>query len=199
MRSKAVFGVLAVAVFAGVAQSGILGDPVPAAPDSEVVAEAPVRLEVDLSERRLQLYRGDEVVESFAVAVGKSAHPTPKGDFGIRRIIWNPRWVPPKVPWAKGKTAKAPGDPENPMGRVKMFFKEPDYYIHGTNAEESLGSAASHGCIRMSNADIVRLAEVVMEGGGARRDPSWFERVKNFVTRSHEVRLEDAVPVTITN
>ena len=205
MRSKSVFAVVLVALGAGVAQSRLLGEPAEsavvdsAAVTTEVAAEeaalAPVKLEVSLSDRRLRLLRGGEVVESFAVAVGKQAHPTPKGQFGIRRIIWNPRWVPPKVGWAKGKTAKAPGHPENPMGRVKMFFQEPDYYIHGTNAEESLGSAASHGCIRMANADIMRVAKLVMESGGARRDPSWFERVRNFVTRTQEVRL--ATPVTV--
>lgn len=207
MRSKSVFGVLTLALLAGVAQSRMLGEPVngatePAAVEAEAIvaseeAMAPVRLEVSLSKRRLHLLRGGEVVESFPVAVGKKAHPTPKGEFGIRRIIWNPRWVPPKVGWAKGKTAKAPGHPENPMGRVKMFFQEPDYYIHGTNAEESLGSAASHGCIRMANGDIMRVAKLVMESGGARRDPSWFERVRNFVTRTQEVRLATPVRVVI--
>ena len=47
-----------------------------------------------------------------------------RGDFSVRRVIWNPRWVPPNSKWARGKKPMGPG-PDNPMGRVKIFFKEP--------------------------------------------------------------------------
>jgi len=160
-------------------------------------ARAALRIEVSLEGRRLYVYEGEEEIGSFAVAVGQSEHPTPRGEFSIRRVIWNPRWVPPKAGWARGKTAKEPGDPDNPMGRVKMFFQEPDYYIHGTNAQESLGTAASHGCIRMANEDIVELAKLVMEHGGEPREPGWFRRVLNRVRNTSEVRLGNPVPVVI--
>src|SRR5687768_4839133 len=94
------------------------------------VEEAAIRLEVDLSERQLHVIEGGEVVQTYPVAIGKPSYPTPKGSFNIRRIIWNPRWVPPDSKWAKNKRARGPGDPANPMGRVKIFFSEPDYYIH---------------------------------------------------------------------
>jgi lipoprotein-anchoring transpeptidase ErfK/SrfK len=167
----------------------------------EARAEAPardeVRLVVDLSERMLYVMRGDEVVRDYQVAVGKPEHPTPTGDFKIRRLVWNPRWVPPESKWAKGKRARAPGDPRNPMGRVKIFFSDPDYYIHGTRDVDSLGQAESHGCVRMRNADVIDLAKVVMDEGGARREPAWYKRVVNRVTRTQEVRLSSAVRVTV--
>lgn len=181
----------------------VLGEPLAAdtvAAASSVpvsTARGPLRLEVSLADRRLYVYQGDTELRSYAVAVGKDQHPTPQGEFRIRRVIWNPRWVPPKVGWARGKTAKGPGDPANPMGKVKMFFQEPDYYIHGTNNEESLGQAASHGCVRMANEDIVSLAQLVMEHGGEPREPSWFQRILNRVRRSQEVRLPEPVPVVI--
>lgn len=192
---RALAGVFLVVAGAAAAQAPVLGSP--ASEGGSAEGAAPLGLEVSLSERTLYVRRGDEVVESYPVAVGKDEHPTPTGDFTIGRVIWNPRWVPPKVPWARGKTAKEPGDPDNPMGRVKMFFREPDYYIHGTIAPETLGEAASHGCIRMANEDILELARVVMENGGEPRDESWFQRVRNFFRRSHEVRLSDPVPVSI--
>ncbi|HEV2145996.1 MAG TPA: L,D-transpeptidase [Longimicrobiaceae bacterium] len=166
--------------------------------DSRAAAEVPgrassVRVVVDLSDRELYVISGENVERTYSVAVGKPDHPTPKGTFRIQRVIWNPRWVPPDASWAKGKKARAPGDPQNPMGRVKMFFKEPDYFIHGTHAEDSLGRAESHGCIRMRNADVVDLAKVVMEHGGARREPGWFRRVVNRVTQTQEVRLSQPV------
>src|SRR5215217_5926918 len=150
--------------------------------DGDATARAAaLTLEVDVSERKLYVREGGDVVRTYPVAVGRPGNPTPRGRFRIRHIIWNPRWVPPDADWAKGKKPRAPGDPQNPMGRVKMFFQEPDLYIHGTREVDSLGQAESHGCIRMRNSDVIALAQTVMEHGGARRDPSWFRRVRNRV------------------
>jgi lipoprotein-anchoring transpeptidase ErfK/SrfK len=154
-------------------------------------------LAIDLSDRKLYVMEGDDVVDSYSVAVGKPQHPTPRGTFAARRIVWNPRWVPPNERWARDKRPRAPGDPRNPMGRVKIFFRDPDYYIHGTRDVDSLGEAESHGCVRMRNSEVIALAKRVMEHGGARRDPTWFRRVLNRVTRTQEVRLSDPVTVRV--
>ena len=156
-------------------------------------AERPFSIVVDLSDRQLYAMVGDEVVRSYAVAIGKEQHPTPKGEFRIRRIIWNPGWVPPDARWARGKRPRGPGDPRNPMGRVKMFFQAPDYYVHGTHDEDSLGQAESHGCIRMRNADVQDLARITMENGGENREPGWFTRVLNRVRHTQDVRLSAPV------
>ena len=148
---------------------------------------------VDLSDRMLYVMDGDETVREYRVAIGKPQHPTPRGSFRVQRLIWNPRWVPPDAEWAKDKKAREPGDPRNPMGRVKIFFRQPDYYIHGTRETDSLGEAESHGCIRMRNADVIALARLVMENGGANRSPGWFRRVINRVRSTQEVRLSDPV------
>ena len=154
-------------------------------------------LSVDLSERTLYVMRNGEQVGSYPVAIGQRQHPTPTGQYRIRRLVWNPRWVPPDARWARGKQARTPGDPRNPMGRVKLFFKEPDLYIHGTHEVDSLGSAESHGCLRMRNADVIALGRTVMQNGGAPRDPSWFRRVLNRVTSTRQVGLSDPVLVEI--
>ena len=159
----------------------------------------PIRLEVDISDRLLRVIAADEVVKTYTVAVGASAHPTPRGSFAIRRLIWNPRWVPPNAAWARGKTPKGPGDPGNPMGRVKLFFSEPDYYIHGTENQASLGRAESHGCVRMANSDVVELAQLVMEHGGEPRPQSWFQRILAMVRSSSEVRLSNPVSVIVVS
>jgi lipoprotein-anchoring transpeptidase ErfK/SrfK len=154
-------------------------------------------LSVDLSERTLYVMKNGEQVGSYPVAIGQRRHPTPTGQYRIRRLVWNPRWVPPDARWARGKQARAPGDPRNPMGRVKLFFKDPDLYIHGTHEVDSLGSAESHGCLRMRNSDVVALARMVMRNGGAPRDPGWFRRVLNRMSSTREVGLADPVLVEI--
>lgn len=159
--------------------------------------DGPISLSADLSARVLSVRQGESVTATYSIAIGADGHDTPTGTFGIRKLIWNPRWVPPKTAWARGKTAKAPGDPDNPMQTVKIFFKEPDYYIHGTPAVESLGEAASHGCLRMDPEEIAQLAKLVMEHGGEPRPESWFQRIRRFVTREHVVRLNNPITLTI--
>ncbi|HUR91362.1 MAG TPA: L,D-transpeptidase family protein, partial [Gemmatimonadaceae bacterium] len=92
---------------------------------------------------------------------------------------------------------KEPGDPANPMQTVKMFFQEPDYYIHGTPAVESLGEAASKGCLRMDPQEVASVAQWVMEHGGQPRPPSWFERIRRLARREHIVHLENPIILTI--
>ena len=116
-------------------------------------SEAPLSLKVDLSERVLRVIEGGEVVQTFDVAVGSRKYPTPTGGFRTGRIEWNPRWVPPDSWWARKLRPREGGDPRNPMQGVKIYFREPAYYIHGTNDPESIGRAASHGCIRMRVSD----------------------------------------------
>lgn len=159
-------------------------------------AAAELRLEVDLSDRELAVVVDGEEVERFPVAIGKDSYPTPEGEFKIRKVIWNPAWKPPDSKWARGKTAKAPGDPDNPMKVVKMFFKEPDYYIHGTGDNESLGKAESHGCIRMHKQDVTRLGQLVMEHGGKPMPEPWYKRLFRKKT-TKVVYLETPVAISI--
>ena len=102
--------------------------------------------------RRLLLYRGSKpgrmrVVASFPVAVGQSAYPTPLGSFRIRTMTRNPWWYPPDRPWAEGAEPVPPG-PGNPLG-TRWMGVGGGVGIHGTYNSGSVGTAASHGCIRM--------------------------------------------------
>jgi lipoprotein-anchoring transpeptidase ErfK/SrfK len=135
-------------------------------------------------------------VKTFPISVGMNAHRTPQGHFGIRHVVWNPSWHPPKVAWAKTKKAAGPGSSDNPMKVVKIFFREPDYYIHGTDHEGKLGAAASHGCIRMSQADVYELGRLLQERAGAARNPEWYARVING-GQTASVMLPKAVPMVI--
>lgn len=154
-------------------------------------------LEASLSLNNLRVIEGDSVVADYMVSVGKDPHPTPRGTFKIRKLVWNPRWVPPDEKWAKGKTAKGPGDADNPMKTVKIFFREPDYYIHGTGAVESLGSAASHGCLRMDPDDAAQVAKWVMEHGGEPREENWFMRIIHSRREEKVIYLKNPVTIRI--
>ena len=161
---------------------------------------APITLHADLSSRMLAVKRGNETIKTYQVAVGQPKYPTPPGTYSIRKIVWNPSWhPPPDAKWAKGKTAKGPGDPGNPMKVVKIFFKEPDYYIHGTDDTGSLGSAESHGCLRMDPDEVADLAKLVMTEGGQPREENWFWRIIHFRSEEKTVYLDNPVSLTVTD
>lgn len=165
------------------------------APDTRPSSET-LSLRVDLSDRKLEVMERGAVIRTYDVTVGTRRHPTPAGQFRIDWIVWNPSWNPPNSDWARGKDPIGPG-PDNPMGRVKMFFRQPAYYVHGTVAEDEIGRAASHGCVRMRNDDVIELARLVMEHGGEARPPHWFRRVINTFRDTREVTLSRPVDVEI--
>jgi hypothetical protein len=127
----------------------------PAKPRRQIVPD--VEVVVNIPSGRLELVQGDSVVRTYPVSVGSARYATPVGDYLLATVIWNPWWnPPPDSDWARNRKPTPPG-PGNPMGRVKLHMDDL-IYIHGTTSEGRLGAPASHGCIRMSNADVVDLA-----------------------------------------
>lgn len=159
-------------------------------------AKGPVWLAASTEKRILVVRNGATDVKQYDIAVGTKSHPTPGGRYTVRHIVWNPSWAPPNSGWAKGKKATGPDDPKNPMRAVKIFFREPDFYIHGTDNEDSIGHAASHGCIRMTAADAVELARYLMEHGGAHHNDDWYSNAM-MSSKPTDVRLPTGIPIAI--
>ena len=157
-----------------------------------------LRLVADLSDKRLKMYEADTLVWQYPISDGTGGYPTPTGKYRVRHLVWNPRWTPPpNSEWAKKYKPQAPGAPNNPMRVVKIFFREPDYYIHGTSEISKLGNAASHGCIRMDPEHVAEVARYVMEHGGQPREESWFWRVLHFRNEEKPIYLKNPIPLTI--
>ncbi len=110
--------------------------------------------------RVLSLYREAKLLRTFRVAVGTPRYPTPRGLFAIVSKQRNPTWIPPDSPWAKGLGPIPPGR-GNPLGTRWMGTSASAVGIHGTPASASIGTAASHGCIRMYIRDAEWLYERV--------------------------------------
>ena len=154
MRAKRV-GWVVVAVLAVV---GTLGTRNAAAEDSATAA-APVatrRVIVSIADRQLAVVENEAVVETFAVAVGAAATPSPIGTFTIVNRVSNPTYYRP------GKVV--PPGPRNPLGTRWIGLSQKGYGIHGTDSPGSVGYAKSMGCIRLRNADVERLFERVRAG-----------------------------------
>lgn len=111
---------------------------------------------VSLSDRKLALVEDGKVVKIYRVAVGKPSTPSPTGTFTIERRVMNPTYS------HNGRLV--PPGPNNPVGDRWMGLSIRGYGIHGTNEPNSIGKAASHGCIRMGKADIEQLFAEVKVG-----------------------------------
>ncbi len=119
------------------------------------------RLIIRLTEKRVYAYHDDRIIASYPVAIGKKGWETPKGNFQVTQMVRNPVW---QSPWT-GKIVP-PGE-HNPLGERWIGFVNKGKNVigfHGTKNENSLGKAASHGCIRMRNEDIKKLFDIVAIG-----------------------------------
>jgi lipoprotein-anchoring transpeptidase ErfK/SrfK len=114
---------------------------------------------IDRNRFRLTWYRGKKKL-SFPIAVGQPAYPTPTGNFSVIQKQVNPTWFPPSSPWAAGLGPVPPGV-NNPLGTRWIGTSAPAIGMHGTPVSSSIGTRASHGCIRMYIPDVERLYELV--------------------------------------
>jgi hypothetical protein len=125
---------------------------------AEVWDQTPVVVTVSRSDRRARLFRKGELVASYRVAVGEPKYPTPTGRFAVQTKQKDPVWNVPNSEWAgdlAGKTIPA-GDPRNALVARWIGF-DGAVGFHGTKSLESLGRAASRGCVRMSREDVISL------------------------------------------
>jgi lipoprotein-anchoring transpeptidase ErfK/SrfK len=114
------------------------------------------RVVVSIPDRKLAVMEDDRVIRTFEIAVGAPHSPSPTGVFTVVNHIEIPTW------YYKGKVV-GPGT-NNPVGTRWIGLSAPGYGLHGTNVPSSIGKNASHGCIRLRNADVEQLFKLVAVG-----------------------------------
>ncbi len=113
---------------------------------------------ISKSSRRLRLFKRLKFSKSYGVAIGQPAFPTPSGLFSIANKAVNPAWSAPDRPWAgayRNETVPG-GSAENPL-KARWMGIVNGVGIHGTGDPGSIGTAASHGCIRMTVPAVIDL------------------------------------------
>jgi lipoprotein-anchoring transpeptidase ErfK/SrfK len=130
----------------------------------EVAAEYPSYLTLDRETFTLRLWKHLKLAKSYTVAVGQEGLETPEGLYHIQEKQVNPSWHVPNSAWAGELAGQViPPGPADPIkARWLGIFEGAG--IHGTEEVESLGSAASHGCVRMSIPDVEELYDQVEVG-----------------------------------
>lgn len=125
------------------------------------LASGKTRVVVVLSDRRVYVYRYNEVIASYPIAVGKKGWETPTGSFEVMHMQHHPIWRHPIT----GKVFEAGTD--SPLGdRWVGFWSDGRNEIgfHGTPDIDLVGAAVSHGCLRMRNPDVRSLYDKVSLG-----------------------------------
>jgi lipoprotein-anchoring transpeptidase ErfK/SrfK len=132
---------------------------------AELAAKYPVLLVADRANFQLRLYKRLRLAKSYTVAVGAVGFDTPAGLYHIQNKAVNPAWSVPDSDWAGSLagTVVPGGVPENPL-KARWLGIYDGAGIHGTDQTYSLGSAASHGCIRMGIPDVIELYDQVPVG-----------------------------------
>jgi lipoprotein-anchoring transpeptidase ErfK/SrfK len=139
----------------------------PVAPEvtaDEVASEYPSYLTLDRASYTLRLWKNLKLAEEYTVAVGQEGLETPEGLYSIETMEVEPTWHVPESDWAGSLAGQdIPPGPSNPLkARWLGIFEGAG--IHGTEETSSLGTAASHGCVRMSVEDVIELYDQVEVG-----------------------------------
>ncbi len=135
-------------------------------PTFRVLPNAPHRgIVINLAEMRLYYYLSSRLVITYPIGIGMQGFNTPPGVYRVIQKIRDPAWyVPPSIRKQDPELPPVlPPGKDNPMGRFALRLSRPTYLIHGTNRPFCVGLRASHGCIRLYNADIAQLFRLVRE------------------------------------
>ena len=124
------------------------------------------RIVVDESESWLKAFDAqDRLVAMFTVTTGSASDPLPIGDWEVKGVAYDPPFAfDPTLFWDVPDSAekqRLPPGPNSPVGVVWIDLSKEHYGIHGTSASETIGTAQSHGCVRLINWDAARLAQMV--------------------------------------
>jgi lipoprotein-anchoring transpeptidase ErfK/SrfK len=125
----------------------------------------PTVITVDRDHFRLRLFKRLRIAKRYGVAVGMAGLETPRGLYRIQDKQVNPAWHVPRRAWAgslQGQTIPG-GAPDNPL-KARWMGIANGVGIHGTAEDWSIGSRASHGCIRMHVSDVIDLFDRVAVG-----------------------------------
>jgi lipoprotein-anchoring transpeptidase ErfK/SrfK len=144
-------------------------------------AYAPGSIVIDTAGRHLYYVLSSNAAYRYPVAVGKEGFAWAGTEKISRKVAW-PDWIPPAEMRARkpGLPVRMSGGVRNPLGAMALYLGNTLYRIHGTNEAASIGTAASSGCIRMTNSNVLHLASLADVGTTVyvlKRLPSGVSRV----------------------
>jgi lipoprotein-anchoring transpeptidase ErfK/SrfK len=135
---------------------------------TDEAASAPISIKIDSKTNMLGVFESEKLIAVYPVTIGSSHTASPMGEWKVTRITKMPTFRYDKEMLQHGKRSGnfhlLPPGPRNPVGVIWIALNKKGIGIHGTNTPDSIGRAASHGCIRLANWDVVRLATKIKPG-----------------------------------
>jgi len=120
---------------------------------------------IDKTLNKLSLYQGFKLDRTYSVATAMAPYETPSGTWTIVNKAMNPTWTNPAPDtWGAGLPLTIPPGPGNPLGTRALYLNAPGIRIHGTYDSASIGTHASHGCVRMNIDDVEEMYPLVPIG-----------------------------------
>ncbi|PYK74190.1 MAG: hypothetical protein DME42_05030, partial [Verrucomicrobia bacterium] len=140
----------------------------PAAQSPEKSTAVNTSVKIDVKTNMLGVFEAEKIVAAYPVTVGSRQTQTPIGDWKVRGIVKMPTFRYDEQMLNRGERSRnflilKPG-PNNPVGVIWIALNKRGIGIHGTDEPDTIGKGVSHGCIRLANWDIVRLAGRVKAG-----------------------------------
>jgi lipoprotein-anchoring transpeptidase ErfK/SrfK len=127
-----------------------------------------VSIKVDTKTNTLGVFEAEKLIAAYPITVGSAHTTSPIGDWKVRGIAKLPRFRYDKEMLEHGERSgnfyMLPPGPRNPVGVMWIALNKKGIGIHGTDDPGSIGRAVSHGCIRLANRDVVRLATKIKQG-----------------------------------
>ena len=130
----------------------------------DLAEEYPILVTIDRANYKLRMFRRLKLTKTYPIAVGQAGLETPSGTYPVQDKQVNPTWHVPDSDWAGDLAGRdIPPGPSNPL-KARWIGISEGAGIHGTDDIGSLGTAASHGCIRMAVSDVIELYDRVPIG-----------------------------------
>ena len=129
---------------------------------------ATVSIKIDMKTNMLGVFEADKLVAAYPVTVGSAQTASPAGEWKVRGVANLPKFRYDKEMLKHGQRSgdfhMLPPGPNSPVGVIWIALNKKGIGLHGTAEPETIGHAVSHGCVRLANWDIVRLAQRVKPG-----------------------------------
>jgi len=125
-------------------------------------------VKIDTETNMLTVYESDKLIAAYPVTIGSAQTVSPVGDWKVRGVAKMPNFRYDKAMLNKGERSSnfhmLPPGPNNPVGVIWIALNKKGIGLHGTSDPDAIGRSASHGCVRLANWDVVRLAGKVKTG-----------------------------------
>lgn len=160
--------------------------------DTRIVVNAPAF--------RMDVFEKGQLIKTYKVGIGYPEFPLPVGMRRADTVIFNPSWTPPDEPWVKGKFAPgrkvSAADKLNPLGVIKIPIGMPSL-IHGGKPLEKIGKLASHGCVGLTNKQVLDFVPIILRLGQSDLSPEAVQSLEKHKNKTKGVKLLSPVPVDL--